>query len=114
MTSDFGVIRLDHDFGDRNHFMVSDRYYTYNQLTSNQIDIGGALPGDTFGQAAASAPRPQKAEYLVAALTTTLTPTLTNDFHFNFIRNFWSWSSVGVGAAVAWTRRGGRDRGRIG
>ena len=60
VTSDFGVIRLDHDFGARNHFMVSDRYYTYNQFTSNQIDIGGALPGDTFGQAAASAPRPRK------------------------------------------------------
>jgi hypothetical protein len=95
VTSDFGVIRLDHDFGDRNHFMVSDRYYTYNQLTSNQIDIGGALPGDKFGQAAASAPRPQKAEYLVAALTTTITPNLTNDFHFNYIRNFWAWSSAG-------------------
>ena len=95
VTSDFGVIRLDHDFGERNHFMISDRYYTYNQFTSNQIDIGGALPGDTFGQAAASAPRPQKAEYLVAALTTTLTPSLTNDFHFNYIRNYWSWSTAG-------------------
>jgi hypothetical protein len=95
VTSDFGVIRLDHDFGDRNHFMVSDRYYTYNQFTSNQIDIGGALPGDKFGQAAASAPRPQKAEYLVAALTSTLTPSLTNDFHFNYIRNFWAWSTAG-------------------
>jgi hypothetical protein len=95
VTSDFGVIRLDHDFGDRNHFMVSDRYYTYNQQTSNQIDIGGALPGDTFGQAAASAPRPQKAEYLVAALTTTISPNLTNDFHFNYIRNFWAWSTSG-------------------
>ena len=31
ITSDFGVVRLDHDFGDRNHFMVSDRYYTYDQ-----------------------------------------------------------------------------------
>jgi hypothetical protein len=95
VTSDFGVIRLDHDFGSRNHFMVSDRYYTYNQLTSNQIDIGGALPGDTFGQAAAYAPRPQKGHYLVAALTTTITPNITNDFHFNFLRNYWAWSTAG-------------------
>ena len=36
-SSDFGVLRLDHDFGNsRNHFMVSDRYYRYSQLTSNQ------------------------------------------------------------------------------
>ncbi len=94
-SSDFGVLRLDHEFGSRNHFMVSDRYYRYTQLTSNQVDIGGALPGDVFGQAAASSPRPQKANYLVAGLTTNLTPRLTNDFHFNFIRNYWSWSSVG-------------------
>ncbi|HKD05704.1 MAG TPA: carboxypeptidase-like regulatory domain-containing protein [Bryobacteraceae bacterium] len=95
VASDFGVIRLDHDFGSRNHFMVSDRYYVYNQLTSNQIDIGGALPGDKFGQATAYAPRPQTAHYLVAALTTTITPNLTNDFHFNFLRNFWAWSTAG-------------------
>jgi Carboxypeptidase regulatory-like domain len=94
-NSDFGVLRIDHDFGSRNHFTVSDRYYRYNQLTSNQIDIGGALPGDTFGQAAASAPRPQYANYIVAGLTTTVTPNLTNDFHFNFIRNYWSWSTAG-------------------
>jgi hypothetical protein len=95
VNSDFGVVRLDHDFSDRNHFTVSDRYYSYNQLTSNQVDIGGLLPGDTFGQAAASAPRPQKANYLVAGLATILTPQLTNDFHFNYIRNYWSWTTEG-------------------
>ena len=94
-NSDFGVLRLDHDFGSRNRLMVSDRYYRYTQATANQVDIGGALPGDTFGQAAASAPRPQNANYIVAGLTTTVTPNLTNDIHFNFIRNYWSWSSAG-------------------
>ena len=111
-SSDFGVVRLDHEFGSRNHFMVSDRYYRYNQLTSNQVDIGGALPGDTFGQAAASAPRPQKANYLVAGLTTNITPRLTNDFHFNFIRNYWSWSQRRRRAATSRTGRRGRDRWR--
>jgi Carboxypeptidase regulatory-like domain len=95
VTSDFGVVRIDHDFGDRNHFMVSNRYYNYDQLTSNQVDIGGALPGDTFGQAAAYAPRPQKAEYLVAGLTSTLTSNLTNDFRFSWLRNYWAWSTAG-------------------
>ena len=60
-SSDFGVVRLDHDFSESWHFMSSYRYYRYFQNTSSQMDIGGALPGDTFGQAAASAPRPQKA-----------------------------------------------------
>lgn len=94
-SSDFGVLRLDHDFGLRNHFMVSDRAYKFDQLTSNQIDIGGLLPGDIFGQATASSPRPQRANYLVAGLTTNINANLTNDFHFNYVRNFWSWSSAG-------------------
>ena len=94
-VSNFGVVRLDHDFSEKNHFTVSDRYYSYEQLTSNQVDIGGVLPGDTFGQATATAPRPQKANYLVAGLTTIVTPELTNDFHFNFLRNYWSWTTDG-------------------
>lgn len=94
-TSNFVVGRIDHDFGDRNRFMISDRYYNYNQLTSNQVDIGGALPGDTFGQATASAPRPQKAQYLVAGLTSIITTNLTNDFRFSTLRNYWDWSDSG-------------------
>ncbi len=95
VNSDFGVIRLDRDLTERHHFFVSDRYYSYQSLTSNQIDIGGALPGDTFGQAAASAPRPQYNNYLVAGLTSTLKSNLVNDFRFNVIRNYWSWSTLG-------------------
>jgi hypothetical protein len=95
VNSDFGVIRLDHDINRRHHFFVSDRYYSFQSLTSNQIDIGGALPGDTFGVAAASAPRPQYNNYLVAGLTSTLKSNLVNDFRFNFVRNYWSWSTLG-------------------
>jgi hypothetical protein len=95
VNSDFGVLRLDRDLDARNHFTVSDRYYSFSQLTSNQVDIGGVLPGDVFGRPAATAPRPQIANYLVAGLTTILKPNLTNDFHFNFIRNYWSWSTAG-------------------
>jgi hypothetical protein len=95
VNSDFGVIRLDHDVTSRHHFFVSDRYYSFHSLTSSQIDIGGALPGDTFGQAAASAPRPQYENYLVTGLTSTLRSNLINDFRFNFTRNYWSWSTLG-------------------
>lgn len=94
--STFAVGRLDHDFSDKWHFMSSYRYYGYSQNTSSQVDIGGALPGDLFGQAAASAPRPQKPSFLVAGLTTTLTPNLTNDFHFSYLRNQWQWSTNGA------------------
>jgi len=94
--SDFGVVRLDHDFGDKWHFMASYRYYSFFQLTSQQVDIGGALPGNTLGQGAASAPRPEKPSYLVAGLTTTITPNLTNDFHISYLRNQWQWSTNGA------------------
>ena len=60
------------------------------------MDIGGALPGDTLGQAAASAPRPQKPSYLVAGLTTTITSSLTNDFRFSYLRNLWQWSATAL------------------
>jgi len=95
-SSDFGVVRVDHDFSEKLHFMSSYRYYRYFQNTSSQIDIGGDLPGDSFGQAAASAPRPQKPSYYVAGLTATLTPNITNDFHVSYLRNQWQWSTNGA------------------
>ena len=94
--STFAVARLDHDFGDKWRFMASYRYYGFSQLTSQQLDIGGALPGDTLGQGAASAPRPQKPSFLVAGLNTTITANLTNDFHFSYLRNQWQWSTNGA------------------
>ncbi len=94
-SSDFGVVRLDHDFGDKNHLMASYRYYRFAQLTGNQVDIGGALAGDVFGQATATTSRPEKPFYFVAGLTTTFTSNLTNDFHVSYLRNFWQWSSDG-------------------
>jgi Carboxypeptidase regulatory-like domain len=94
--SDFFVARLDHDFGPNWRFMASYRYYRLNQLANTQFDIGGALPGTTFGQATSTAPRSQKPSYYVAGLTTTISPTLTNDFRWNYLRNFWEWSTAGA------------------
>ncbi len=34
--------------------------------------------------------------YFVAGLTTTITPTLTNEFHFNYVRNFFQWDLAGA------------------
>ena len=94
-SSDFFVVRLDHDFSDKWRFMSSYRYYRFLQLATTQVDIGGVLPGDKFGVPSSSAPRPQKPWFLVAGLTGTLTPNLTNDFHVSYLRNFWQWSTVG-------------------
>ena len=49
-TSKFLVGRIDHDFGEKWRLMTSYRYFALSQLTTNQVDIGGALPGDTLGR----------------------------------------------------------------
>ena len=112
-SSNFFVARIDHDFSSKWHFMTSYRYYGLRQFTSSQIDIGGALPGDTFGQAVSKSTRPAKPSMLVAGLTGTLTPHLTNDFRFSFMREL-----LGVGyelgsAPASRPRRRGRDGRRI-
>ena len=89
----FLVGRIDHDFGEKWRFFGSYRYYGLSQLTTNQVDIGGALPGDTLGTIAARAPRPQKPDFLVAGITTTISPTLTNDFRWSFTKIWWQWAS---------------------
>lgn len=89
----FLVGRVDHDFGEKWRVFGSYRYYGLTQLTTNQVDIGGALPGDTLGQPAARAPRPQKPEFLAGGVTTNITPTITNDFHYSFTKSWWQWAS---------------------
>jgi hypothetical protein len=64
------ITRVDHDFNDKWRFMASYRVTRYTQLTNSQVDIGGALPGDTFGVPAASAPRDQIPSYCSAIART--------------------------------------------
>jgi hypothetical protein len=106
-SDNFMVARLDHDFSEKWHFMASYRYYRLTRATDNQVDIGGFFPGDTLGQAASNESRPQQPWYLVSGLTTNITDKITNDFHYNFLRNFWSWSDndappqiSGLGGAI--------------
>ena len=93
-TSKFLVGRIDHDFGEKWRFFGSYRYYALKTLTTNQIDIGGALPGDKFGVPASQAPRPQKPDFLVGGLTTTINATTTNDFRVNNTRIWWQWATA--------------------
>src|ERR1022692_2128556 len=92
LTTNNYVGRIDHDFGDKEHFYVTYRDYKLINLTTNQVDVGGALPGDTFGVPIAKAPRPQQPSVWTAGLTTVVTPTTTNTFVFSYLRQFWQWS----------------------
>jgi Carboxypeptidase regulatory-like domain len=106
-NDNFGVARLDHDFGSKWHFFTSYRYYKMERATTNQVDIGGFFPGDKLGKPAAASNRPQVPWYLTAGLTTNITPNLTNDFHWSYLRNHWARAShaqppqiAGLGGAL--------------
>lgn len=100
--SKFLATRVDHDFGPKWHLMASYRYYNLSSnLTPNQVDIGGVLPGDTMGVPTALTNRPQKPWYFVVGLTTSISANLTNDFHYSYLRNNWQWKGAGAPPQVA-------------
>ena len=94
-SSKFSVVRVDHDFSSKWHFMSSWRYYNLKNPTTDQVDIGGFFPGDTLGVPASQSSDPQQAWYLVAGLTTNITTNTTNDIHYSFLRNWWAWNRAG-------------------
>jgi hypothetical protein len=97
----FGVVRIDHDFGAKWHFNSSYRYYHLTRATTDQVDLGGFFTGDTLGQMTSLSNRPEVPWYLVAGLTTNITNNTTNDFHYSFLRNFWSWGTQNAPVQVA-------------
>ena len=94
LVSNNYVGRIDHDFGQKNRFFTSFRAFKLLNTTSNQVDVGGLL-GGTLGQYRASAPRPQLGEIWVIGLTSTLSPTITNDVRLSYLWNWWQWSTSG-------------------
>jgi hypothetical protein len=99
--SDFAVARIDHDFGSKWHFMASYRYFRLTKTTDSQVDIGGGIAGDKLGVPVALSSRPQQPWYLVGQLTTTITSRLSSDFHYNYLRNLWSWNDAGAPPQIA-------------
>jgi hypothetical protein len=100
-SSNFYVARVDHDFGQKWHVMGSYRYFKLNQLTPNQVDIGGVFAGDKMGVPTSVDNRPQDPWYMVVGVTTNISSTLTNDFHYSYLRNYWQWKDDAAPAQVA-------------
>jgi hypothetical protein len=94
-TSKFMAGRVDHDFSSKWHFMTTYHYFNLKAADTNQVDIGGALPGDTLGTPASQSGVPEQAWMFVAALTTNITQNTTNDFHYSWLRNWWAYNRVG-------------------
>ena len=99
-SSNFGVIRLDHDFGQKWHYNASFHYYKLTQLTTNQVDIGGFFSGDKLGVPAALDSRPQDPVFFATGMTTNISSTFTNDFHYSFLRNYWQWKDDAAPAQI--------------
>jgi hypothetical protein len=96
LATNFGVVRVDHDFGSKWRFLSSYRYFGATNPTTNQVDIGGLLPGDTLGQAAPASNFPLAPRYFTSGLTGTITPNLTNEAHFSYTRNQWQYLRAGA------------------
>lgn len=94
-NDNFGVARLDHDFGSKWHFNASYRYYHLIRATADQVDIGGFFPGDVLGTPASLSNRPQVPWFLVGGLTGQLTNNITNNFTYSYLRNYWAWGTAG-------------------
>jgi len=89
-----GVLRMDHSFGSRLHATASYRHYREDAGFPRQVDIGGRLPGDVKGVPKVLSSIPRQPRYLVTGLTANITPYLTNDLHFSWLRDWWEWVSL--------------------
>jgi hypothetical protein len=94
IREDFGVIRLDHVINSKWQFMTSYRYDKTSFTSQVQADIGGLLPGDKLGVPKSTALRPLAPRYFVAGLTGQITPHLTSDFRFDWMRHWWEWATL--------------------
>lgn len=95
------VFRLDHKISDKWDFMGSYRYSKADVTPPNiQEDVSGTAPGCQKGVPCALASRPLQPRYLVTGVTGRLTPNLVNEFHFDWLRHWWSWVAPGAGIPV--------------
>jgi Carboxypeptidase regulatory-like domain len=95
-SSNYAVLRLDHDFSSKWHWFALYNYFRFNNTTEDQVDIGGFFSGDTFGSFAALTHHPQIPSMYATGLTTNFSPSLTNNLHVSYLRDFWQWESAGI------------------
>src|SRR6266496_2611543 len=96
LTSNVYVGRIDHDFNSKHRFFTSFRAQHLVNTVNTQVDVGGLLPGTTRGQYQSTATRVQTPELLVFGLTSTLSPTMTNDLRVSYLWNWWQWGTPGI------------------
>ncbi len=103
IRDDFAVVRLDHSLGKNWQVMGSYRIFTQDAAVDKQVDIGGQLAGHTSGQPVSAAAIPRQPRYVVLGLTGQITPAMTNQFNFSFMRDWWKWITAGASPQVPGT-----------
>jgi hypothetical protein len=104
VSSNFGVIRLDHSFGNNWQLNTTYRQYVENAAVGNrQVDIGGELPGDTLGQIATTSSIPRQPRFLSVSLTGMVKSNLTTETNVSYLRDYWYWKTAGSYPQVAGT-----------
>lgn len=94
ISSDFGVVRLDHSFGSKWQAFGTYRIYKELAAVNRQVDIGGLLPGDVKGKPASTANIPRQPRYVAFGLTGVLTPNMTNELNLSYLRDWWYWNTA--------------------
>ena len=94
LREDFGVLRLDHNITSKWQASASYRYDKTEFNAPVQVDIGGLLPGDKLGVPKSVAQRPLAPRYLVTSLTGQITPHLTSQSTFDYLRHWWQWGTL--------------------
>ncbi len=93
LTSNNYVGRIDHDFNSKHRFFTSFRAFKLLNIPNVQVDVGGLLPGTSFGQYKSTATRPQLGELWVIGLTSNVTSRITNDLRLSYLWNWWQWGT---------------------
>jgi hypothetical protein len=99
----FAVAKLDYKLTEKWDLNTSYHYAVSDGVSANQIDIGGLVSGDSKGVPVSTRPVPTQPRFLTFGATGRLTPNLTTDAHFNWLRHWWQWKPVSPAPQVAGT-----------
>jgi hypothetical protein len=103
VSTEFGVARLDHSFGQKWQLASTYRYFTSRQARDRQWDIGGLYKGDKLGVPTSTSQTPRDPRQFTLSLTGSLRPNLTNELTFGYLRDNWAWPTAAEFPQVAGT-----------
>ncbi|HJT88527.1 MAG TPA: carboxypeptidase-like regulatory domain-containing protein, partial [Bryobacteraceae bacterium] len=90
LTSNFAVVRVDHNFNENWRLSGSYRYASQTANGVSQVDIAGFAQGDTPGVGAPAARTNVQPRMLSVELSTIVSPRVVNDLTLGDSRNFWA------------------------